>query len=145
MALIIALAALTGCAKDGYLPGTRVLTVATSGDVVLVGFSQSFGATGNFELTSIHGQPMACRGTFRYAAPPRGGARFNCTNGETGSVRIEAGRGWSGEGFGQSTRGPVRILYGYSLEEINARMTFPEGKVLVRDEKGIRLVSEDEL
>lgn len=144
VALILSLAALGGCAKEGHLPGTRVLTVATAGDVVLVGFSRSLGTTGSFELRSIHGQPMVCRGTFRYSVLPRGSARFDCSNAETGSARIEAGKDLSGEGIGQSTLGPIRILYGYPLEEINARMSFPEGKVLVQDDVGIRLVSEEE-
>lgn len=69
--------------------------------------------------------------------------RFTCTNGESGVVRIEAGSGLSGEGSGESSLGAVHIVYGYPLDEINARMQFPEGKVLVQDERGIGLVSEE--
>lgn len=136
--------AVAGCAAEGHLPGTRVLTVATAGDVVLVGFATPKGKTGSFELTSVHGQPMTCRGRFRYTVLPRGTARFSCANGESGVARIEAGKGLSGEGSGDSSLGIVHIVYGHPLDEVNARMRFPEGRVLVQNERGIGLVSADE-
>jgi hypothetical protein len=133
--------ALTGCATDERLSATRVLTVATAGDVVLVGFSSSLGTRGSFELASVHGQPMTCRGRFSYRSPPRGIAAFECSNGESGEARIEAGPGLSGEGAGDSSMGPVRIVYGYSLNEINDRMAFPGGRRLTEDHAGIGLMS----
>lgn len=135
----LATAVLAGCATDARLPATRVLTVATAGDVVLVGFSNSLGTRGSFELASVHGEQMTCEGRFRYRSPPRGTARFDCSNGASGAARIEAGSGLSGEGFGDSSMGPVHILYGHSLAAINARMKFPEGRVLALDHAGIGL------
>lgn len=138
--LAVAGCALVGCATDARLPGTQVLTVATAGEVVLVGFSTSLGTTGSFELASVHGQPMSCEGRFRYRSPPRGVARFECSNGESGVARIEAGSGLSGEGFGDSSMGALHIVYGLSLHAINERMQFPEGTMLARDHAGIGLM-----
>ncbi len=140
-AALVALAmSATACASDGHIPGTRVFTVATAGDVVLAGFSRSHGSMGNFELASIQGDPMTCDGRFRYVTTSRGHARFQCSNGESGVARITAGTGLSGEGTGESSLGAVHIIYGLPLDEINARMHFPQDGVIRVDDEGIRLV-----
>lgn len=134
-------AGLAGCATESRIAGTRVLTVATAGDTVLVGYANSRGSTGRFQLDSVHGAPVTCEGRFRYHAASRRRARFDCTNGDAGPARIEAGQGLSGEGTGESSLGEVHILYGHALEAINARMRFPDGRVLVQTDAGIALVA----
>ena len=131
---------LVGCASTESPERRGVLTVATVGEYVLVGFSKSLGTAGSFTVQSVHGGSFSCDGTFRYPRPPDGTARFHCSDGRSGSIRIKADGVLSGGGEGKSSMGPIHVVYGYSIEETNRRIDFPVGKVLVRDERGVGLV-----
>ena len=71
--------------------------------------------------------------------PPIGTARFSCSNDEQGRVRIESEGHLIGTGSGNSSFGPVEMVFGYSIWEVNNRLTFPEGKVLHVHNRGILL------
>ncbi len=136
---------LIGCASEQ--PGRRagVLTIAVSGDIVLIGRGRTFGSEGTFKLMSLEENPIECSGRFRYDFPPRGRARFSCSDGESGSIRINADGNLTGWGTGQSSRGRIQLVYGYSLREANRRLELPPGKVLVHHESGIALVDKEAL
>jgi len=136
----ILVVALVGCASQERITNVGVLTVATVGEYVLVGFSKSLGTTGSFRVQSVHGGSLVCDGKFRYPRPPDGTARFSCSDGRSGSIRIKADGNLSGEGEGGSSMGPIHVVYGYSIEETNRRLDFPAGKALVQNERGIGLV-----
>lgn len=128
---ILLIVLVTGCASNtpGYRPG--ILTVAVSGNDVYVGRSQTDGSAGTFKLVSLDDKHVECNGHFRYNLPPNGTARFHCSNGDSGRLRIRAEGYLVGSGRGQSTRGPIEIVFGYSLKQANSRLKLPPGTELV--------------
>jgi hypothetical protein len=129
-----------GCQSDGNRRADfGVFTVAVAGDVVLVGKSRTYGTSGTFELTSLAENPIECRGKFRYNALPSGRATFTCSNGETGSIRLTAEGVYVGHGVGKSSFGPVKVLFGYNLWDVNRRL-MPAGRKLVVADDGFSVV-----
>jgi len=68
-----------------------------------------------------------------------GSAIFACSSGEHGTLRLSADGPYVGTGTGSSSFGPVRVLFGYSLAEVNRRI-IPHGKRLVVTAEGTSLV-----
>lgn len=130
----------TGCVNEPGPMAGGVLTIATVGDLVLIGYSKTRGTTGSFAIQSVYGGPLNCEGTFRYPSLPNGIAFFNCSDGQTGSIRIKADGVLAGEGRGSSEVGEIHVVYGYSISEMNERLVLPAGTRLVIDELGIGLV-----
>jgi hypothetical protein len=125
--VLVAIAfALTACASPQSGVG-GVFTVAVAGQEVLVGRSDA--RSGTFVVQSLSESPIECKGEFRYLMPPTGRAAFDCSNGEHGTLTIHTQGNNIGFGEGASSVGPVRILFGYSLKEVN-RQLMPPGKVL---------------
>ena len=135
---------LVGCAYEQSPEAGGVLTVATVRDHVLIGYARTRGTTGSFELQSVHGGTLTCEGRFRYPRPPDGTAYFNCSDGQSGSVRIRAEGNLTGEGIGNSQMGRIHVAYGYSIHKMNDLLTLPPGSTLVQDERGIGLVEVGE-
>ncbi|MGE0623248.1 MAG: hypothetical protein AB7O54_11565 [Pseudomonadales bacterium] len=117
-----------------------MLTIAVAGDTVLIGRARTYGTEGTFTLMSLDEEALECRGRFRYDALPSGRARFRCSSGESGSVRIESEGHLIGRGRGTSSLGPIQLVFGYTIEEANRRLRLPAGKMLMRYESGIALV-----
>ncbi len=134
---------LCGCVADPLQPTGGVLTVATVRDLVLIGTSTTLGDTGSFELQSVYGPALHCAGRFRYQPFPAGIAFFDCSDGQSGRIRIRAEGYLTGEGSGDSDMGSVHVVYGYSVEEMNELLDLPPGTRLVQDDRGVGLVNED--
>ena len=131
---------LVGCANEIDPVASGILTVATIRDHVLIGYSRTLGTTGSFVVQSVSGGSISCEGKFRYPRPPDGTAYFDCSHGQSGSVRIRANGNLIGEGVGDSTMGEIHVVYGYSVSEMNDMLTLPKGTKLVIDDRGIGLV-----
>jgi hypothetical protein len=128
-----------GCASEQTRREAGILTIAVAGDTVLIGRSRSFGVDGTFHLRSLETSPLDRKGRFKYHNPPYGRARFNCSNQEAGTIRIQAEGNLQGSGFGDSTLGPVQVVFGYTVAQANRRLELPEGKTLTIHDKGILL------
>jgi hypothetical protein len=125
-ALVATAFALTACASQQSGVG-GVFTVAVAGQEIFVGRSDA--RSGTFLVQSLGESPIGCKGQFRYLMPPTGRAEFDCSNGEHGTLTIHAQGNNIGSGEGTSSMGPVRLLFGYSLKEVN-RQLMPPGRVL---------------
>jgi hypothetical protein len=121
---------LSACSTSVRKSNLNVFTVAVAGNQVLVGESITFGTNGTFSMKSINGEPISCKGKFVYDQLPKGRAKFSCSNGETGNLRIRAEGDLSGTGQGTSSLGPVQIIFGYSLPAVNSKLRFPDSKQL---------------
>jgi len=130
---------LAACSSREQLQPPGVFTVAVAGDQVFVGQSHASGHSGVFEVGSLSGPRIQCRGHFNYSEPPNGSAIFACSSGEHGTLRLSADGPYVGTGTGSSSFGPVRVLFGYSLAEVNRRI-IPHGKRLVVTAEGTSLV-----
>lgn len=137
---ILLLAAACSSTEPGRSLG--VLTVAVAGAHVLVGRSISYGQDGTFELTSMNDPALQCSGRFRYRMPPDGRARFRCSNGETGTLKIRAEGVLIGSGRGESSLGPVELVFGYRLPVVNARLPLPAGSRLTVEDDRIVLIQD---
>ena len=73
-------------------------------------------------MFSLTENSIQCSGTFRYNSDASGTARYSCSDGETGKLRIEAEGPMVGSGKGTSTKGPVELVFGYSLERVNRKL-----------------------
>ena len=135
-ALVAIAFALTACAspRSGV---SGVFTVAVAGQEVLVGRSDA--RSGTFVMQSLSESPIECKGEFRYLMPPTGRAVFDCSNGEHGTLTIHAQSNNMGVGEGTSSMGPVKVLFGYSLKEVN-RQLMPPGRVLEFQNGSVGLV-----
>lgn len=146
--LLSLILALTGCssstsgAPSAGSASFTILTVAVAGERVFIGGSKSFGREGSFSLVSMTGPRIDCSGTFRYHHPPRGRAVFTCSNGESGMVRLQSEGNLIGSGEGSSTFGPVAILFGHSLDEVNSRLPLPPGARLAEVDGNVRLIRD---
>ena len=141
--LPLALLALTaGCTAPSSHRSLGVLTVAVAGDHVLLGRSVTYGRDGSFELSSMMDESLRCSGRFRYLNPVDGRARFRCSNGETGTIRIRAEGAFIGSGTGDSSLGPVELLFGYAMRRVNARLPLPSGTRLAVVDGIVVLVEE---
>lgn len=120
-----------GCSSAGPRPHLGILTVAVAGDVVLVGHSISHGTSGTFHLTSLERSPNECKGRFEYGLAPRGRAKFKCSTGERGRVQIHSEGNVIGSGQGNSSFGPIQLVFGYSLKQVNRKLRFPGGQQLI--------------
>ena len=121
---------LSACSSSARKSNLNVFTVAVVGNQVFVGESITFGTNGTFRMRSINGDPTSCKGKFVYNRLPKGKAKFSCSNGETGNLRILAEGNLSGTGKGTSSLGPVQIIFGYSLPVVNSRVRFPDNMQL---------------
>ncbi len=121
---------LSACSSSARKSNLNVFTVAVAGNQVFVGESITFGTNGTFRMKSINGDPTSCKGKFVYDRFPKGKAKFSCTNGETGNLRITAEGNLSGTGQGTSSLGPVQIIFGYSLSVVNSKVRFPDNTQL---------------
>ena len=87
---------LMGCANSNHPqqpPG--ILTVAVMGEIVLVGRAYPAGTAGTFSLQALEHR-LNCSGNYRYEAFPSGRARYSCSDGTSGAMRIEADSQLSG-------------------------------------------------
>ncbi len=109
---------------------------------MFVGQAHTSGSSGHFEVESISEHPIQCRGQFRYSEPPNGTATFTCSSGEHGTLRLAADGPYIGSGKGRSSFGPVKLLFGYSLAEVNRRI-IPRGKTLVLESEGAKLIEAE--
>jgi len=134
---------LVGCAAQTESTRGDVLTVATVGGYVLVGYAFTLGTTGAFRLDSVYGGSLSCEGKFRYPRPPHGTAYFACSDGQSGSIRIEVDGILTGEGSGNTPMGLMHVVYGYSVSMMNKKLTLPKGTLLLSDDRGIGLVEAE--
>ena len=141
--LLLSLVLITSSCVSTPRVNLNVFTVAVAGQQVLVGESISFGGRGSFELQSINGDPTTCTGRYTYRRLPKSKAKFNCTNGNKGTVKLVAGEGMSGTGKGMSASGQVQIAFGFSLPELNRQITFPSNTELVIVNNRYSLVPKD--
>lgn len=138
-ALFLITVLIFGCVSQTTTRTAGFLTVAAAGDIVFIGRARTFGTDGTFRMRSLDPEPIECTGRFRYSSPPSGRARFSCSNEEKGTLRIESEGGLRGTGSGTSSFGPVQIIFGYSIREVNRRLKFPDGKILSIVGQGILL------
>jgi len=136
-ATLIVTTFLFGCATQSETRRGDILTVATVGEYVLIGYSFSLGTTGSFSLESVYGGPLSCEGRFRYPRPPDGAAYFECSDRHPGPIRIKVDGILTGKGSGDSPMGPIHVVYGYSIAVMNEILTLPKGTLLLQDDRGI--------
>ena len=117
------------------------LTVAVVGDHVLVGEATSFGFNGTFSVAAVTAEPMSCTGRFRYRGrSSRGKATYSCDNALSGTLQIEMRDSARGTARGDTAMGPMVALYGYDVDQVNARLTFPGGQRLAWAGEAYRLI-----
>jgi hypothetical protein len=142
VALVLALG-LYGCATSEQSSQLGVFTVAVAGEQVFVGRSRPNGADSTFEVESLADPRIVCHGRVRYSSsptsiailPPKGRGTFDCSNGEHGMLKIRVEGRNVGSGEGDSSFGPVKVLFGYSLLEVNNRLMLPGRKLVLDDGK----------
>ena len=118
-----------------------VFTVAVVEDAVYVGRAMPLGARGKFELQGLRKSDGECSGSYQYHRFPLGRARFDCTNGLFGSVKITADESLTGRGRGFLDGKRIDLVYGYSLATTNRLLKFPGDRELKIHEDHIVLVS----
>ena len=140
----LALIATAGsCAMPSRAPASEVFVAVVAGERTLVGVARPRGYGGDFELKTLYEPAIDCVGNFRYDENGKGRANFKCTNNESGMIKLQSRGGLSGDGYGTSTLGPIKALFGYSLSQINRKMEFPGGRALQASEQGFKLISKD--
>lgn len=134
------LATATSCAMSNRAPASEVFVAVVAGERTLVGVARPRGYGGDFELKTLYEPAIDCAGNFRYDDNGKGRANFKCTNNESGMIKLQSRGGLSGDGYGNSTLGPVKALFGYSLSQINRKMEFPGDRALQASERGFKLI-----
>ena len=140
---IVAFFLLSSVAGADERQRTGIFTVAVVDDAVYVGHATPLGDSGNFELHGLVETDGECSGYYRYHAFPSGRARFKCTNGLAGSVRIKADGTLAGSGRGSLDGKQIRLVFGYSLHRTNRLLKFPGDRELRLDDKKIVLVDSE--
>lgn len=120
---------------------SQYFSVMTIGDNVLIGSIVPLArAEWNFRVASLTKPDLSCRGRLEFmrhgVVSKSGRGRFNCDNDMKGRLRSKSETVIQGTAKGKSDLGPVRLIYGHSLEKINERMDFPNDAVLVVTEGG---------
>lgn len=125
---------LMGCANGNQSqqpPG--ILTVAVIGEIVLVGRAYPAGTAGTFSLQALE-HSLKCSGSYRYRTFPSGRARYSCSDGTSGAMRIEADSQLSGGGVAKTNLGQMHLVYGYNIGRVNSLLRFPgDGKLKLED------------
>lgn len=111
-------------------PKPHVFTVAVLGDAVYIGQAFPIKRRGKFHLTGYLKSDGECSGTFKYREYPRGRAKFECTNGLSGSIKLLAKGPLSGKGSALVDGRQVDFVYGYDLDKTNQLLDFPGGRQL---------------
>ena len=134
---LICLVLIAGCTNSGERRkqlGTLVLAVA--GEEVFAGRAVIYAADGTFRLQSLITRDLSCRGRFTFRARR---AKFTCSDGSEGKIRLYLNEGVFGEGFGTSSFGAMSLVYGHRIDQANAALPLPEGLRLVVVDGEIRL------
>ena len=135
---------LPACATQHEPARPGVLTIAVAGETILVGQSNPLGTRGTFRLVSITDIPMQCSGQFNYHNMPHGRARFSCANGDKGAVKLLLDGTINGTGKGDSSLGPVQLVFGYSIDQANERLQLPNNLVLVAEDGRVVVQTKDQ-
>lgn len=120
---------------------SQYFTVMTMGDSVLIGSIVPMArAEWNFRVASLTEPDLSCRGRLEFmqhgVVSKRGRGRYNCDNAMKGRLRSTSETVIQGTARGDSDLGPIRLIYGHSLQKINERMEFPNDASLVVTEAG---------
>ena len=133
---------LGACASQDTVNRIGVLVVATTKNTVYVGRAHTLGRRGTFTLESLDDEHVSCSGTFRYHFDNRGRARYRCSDNQSGQLRIMAEGFIVGAGTGESSEGPVELVFGYPLKQVNKKLSFPGNQKLVWSGQDILLVED---
>lgn len=125
-------------ADDEPRPG--VFTVAVVGEAVYIGQSFPIKRRGKFHLKGYLKSDGECSGTFKYREYPRGRAKFECTNGLSGSIKILAKGSLSGKGSALVDGKQVDFVYGYDLDKTNEFLDFPDDQKLSVEDDVVVLI-----
>ena len=130
-------ASVHGAEKDPQ----QFFTVMTMGDHVLIGSIVPLArAEWNFRVVSLTKPALSCRGRLEFmqhgVVSKKGKGRYNCDNDMKGRLRSRSETVIQGTAKGKSDLGPINLIYGHTLENINERMDFPNDAALVVTEAG---------
>ena len=140
--LCLALITVASCASHESHNRMGVLVVAATESTVFVGRAHTLGTRGTFTMTSLDDSDIHCSGTFRYHFSDRGRANYTCSDEQTGQLQIKASGYLSGTGEGNSDLGPVQLVFGYPLKQVNRMLSLPGGSELVWSGQDILLVEQ---
>jgi hypothetical protein len=143
--LIIGVVFVCGCVNES---GARMgLTSATApvlaimADDFFVGEAVGYmDRTGTISMQSVLDPDLKCVGSFRYTGSKVGEANIRCNDGAEAALSFNALSMLSGYGYGRTSRGPVSFTFGLTPEKAEQYLTLPDGKRLLEEEEGPRLV-----